>query len=61
MTKVFDIALIVDVYTAFNTCGNSQSSDLACSKAMMGPIATLDPTGLVGIAKAFMYNTCEDI
>lgn len=26
----------------------------------MGPIATLDPTGLVGIAKAFMYNVCED-
>lgn len=26
----------------------------------MGPIASLDPTGLVGIAKAFMYNICED-
>jgi hypothetical protein len=31
---------------------------MECKKALVGVAAVFDPTGLLGIAKAFMYNMC---
>lgn len=38
----------------------TKGTGVDCAKALLGPIANFDPTGLVGIARAFMYNTCKD-
>merc|ERR1711935_532971 len=43
---------------AVTTCGDQGKSEVACAAAVLGVIGTFDPTGLTGVAAAFMHDQC---
>jgi hypothetical protein len=44
---------------AVTTCGDQSKSETACAAAVMGVIGVFDPTGLSGVAAAFMHDQCH--
>lgn len=56
--EVFDITMVEDIINGVKSC--SALKGLECGKALLGPISVFDPTGIAGIARAFMYPVCED-
>lgn len=43
---------------AATTCGDQSKSSTACAAAVLGVVGTFDPTGLTGVAAAFMHDQC---
>lgn len=67
---MFDVVLAINVIKQFHACKDSFTFDAegdekidqtksTCGESILGAIAMYDPTGLTGIAKAFMKPKCD--
>jgi hypothetical protein len=49
------------IANAVQTCKDKNKSDRMCAKAVMESTSNFDPTGVVGLAAAFIHDKCNPL
>ena len=50
---------LTGIYSTVQECSGGKGGTMACKAAIVGTVGTFDPTGLMGVAAAFMHEDCQ--
>lgn len=59
LNTVVDTIDVFNVKGIINGCKNTSDGGLDCAKNVLTGLSTLDPTGILGVATAFMHPECD--